>query len=98
MNKGKLKIDATVADQEIKYPTDLTLLNEGRENLERTIDLLYISGRDGVQPQTYRRKVRKEFYSQVNNHAKRTWLCDNPLKKAKIFLFGFVPFLIVPTI
>ena len=26
-NKGTLKVDATVADQEIKYPTDLNLLN-----------------------------------------------------------------------
>lgn len=60
-NKGTLKIDATVADQEIKYPTDLNLLNEGRENLERIIDLLYIPERDGVKPRTYRRKARKEF-------------------------------------
>jgi len=60
-NKGTLKIDATVADQEIKYPTDLNLLSEGRENLERIIDLLYIPERDGVKPRTYRRKARKEF-------------------------------------
>jgi hypothetical protein len=60
-NKGTLKIDATVADQEIKYPTDLNLLNESRENLERIINLLYISSRDGVRPRTYRRKARKEF-------------------------------------
>ena len=29
--KGKLKLDATVADQMIKYPTDLDLLNDSRE-------------------------------------------------------------------
>lgn len=60
-NKGTLKVDATVADQEVKYPTDLNLLNEGRENLERIIDLLYLPDRDGKRPRTYRRNARKEF-------------------------------------
>ena len=60
-NKGTLKIDATVADQEIKYPTDLGLLNEGRENLERIIDLLHYSKVDGPKPRTYRRNARKEY-------------------------------------
>lgn len=69
-NKGTLKIDATVADQEIKYPTDLNLLNEGRENLERIIDLLYISGQDGVKPRTYRRKARKEFLLTIKKRRK----------------------------
>ncbi|MCD6090585.1 MAG: transposase, partial [Bacteroidales bacterium] len=40
-NRGTLKADATIADQEIKYPTDINLLSVGRENLERMIDLLY---------------------------------------------------------
>ncbi len=60
-NKGALKIDATVADQEIKYPTDLNLLSQGRENLERIIDLLYIPELDGTKPRTYRRKARRQF-------------------------------------
>lgn len=60
-NRGTLKMDATVADQEVKYPTDLNLLNEGRKNLERMVDLLYFSGCDGKKPRTYRRKARKEF-------------------------------------
>ena len=60
-NKGTLKVDATVADQEVKYPTDLNLLNQGRENLERIIDLLYFPDRDGKKPRTYRRNARKEF-------------------------------------
>ena len=37
-NKGKLKLDATVTDQMIVYPTDLGLLNRSREELERLID------------------------------------------------------------
>jgi hypothetical protein len=60
-NRGTLKLDATVADQEIKYPTDLNLLNVSRENLERIIDLLYNPKTDKVKPRTYRRKARREY-------------------------------------
>lgn len=62
-NKGILKVDATVADQEITYPTDLKLLNEARENLERIIDFLYNPLVDGNKPRDYRRVARKEFLS-----------------------------------
>lgn len=60
-NRGTLKVDATVADQEIKFPTDVGLLNTSRENLERIIDLLYIAAADGVKPRTYRRVARKKY-------------------------------------
>lgn len=60
-NRGTLKIDATVADQEIKFPNDVSLLNTSRENLERIIDLLYNAGVDGTKPRTYRRVARKKF-------------------------------------
>jgi IS5 family transposase len=61
VNRGTLKVDATVADQEIKFPTDVDLLNTSRENLERIIDLLYLARVDGVKPRTYRRKARKDY-------------------------------------
>lgn len=60
-NRGTLKVDATVADQELKFPTDVDLLNTSRENLERIIDLLYIASTDGVKPRTYRRVARKKY-------------------------------------
>lgn len=60
-NKGDLKVDATVADQEIKYPNDVGLLNISRENLERIIDLLYLPVNDGKKPRTYRRVARKKY-------------------------------------
>jgi hypothetical protein len=34
-NSGTLLLDATVAEQQIEYPTDLKLLNESRQQLER---------------------------------------------------------------
>jgi len=40
-NSGKLILDATVAPQAIRYPTDLNLLNEVREISEQVIDKLY---------------------------------------------------------
>lgn len=60
-NKGTLKVDATVADQEITFPTDIKLLNTSRENLERMIDLLYERELDGEKPRNYRRIARKNF-------------------------------------
>ena len=60
-NKGKLKIDATVADQMIVYPTDHGLLNKAREESERLIDELYKQIELAKKPRTYRRNARKEF-------------------------------------
>jgi len=36
-HKGKLVLDATVAEQAIRFPTDLSLLNEARELTEKII-------------------------------------------------------------
>ena len=60
-NKGTLKVDATVADQEIKFPTDVDLLNTSRENLERMIDKMYDAKKDKTKPRTYRRIARSKF-------------------------------------
>lgn len=59
-NKGRLIVDATVADQEIVYPTDATLLNRARLESERLIDFLYKQS-EKRKPRTYRRKARTEF-------------------------------------
>lgn len=40
-NRGKLLMDATVAPADIKYPTDIDLLNKSREHLEKAIDILW---------------------------------------------------------
>jgi IS5 family transposase len=60
-NSGKLQMDATVCDADIKYPTDLDLLNESRQKAEELIDELCL--KLGVQDKsrTYRRVARKEF-------------------------------------
>jgi len=63
---GKIKIDATVADQYIRYPTDLSLVNEAREKTERIIDELWelVGDRLQVKPRTYRKVAHKRFLSQ----------------------------------
>ncbi len=42
-NRGKLLIDATVAPADIKYPTDVELLNQARKTTELILDILYKS-------------------------------------------------------
>ena len=59
--QGKLILDATVAPQAIRYPTDLSLLNEAREFSEQIIDVLYPKADWKKKPRTYREKARKDY-------------------------------------
>jgi len=54
LRKGKLIIDAAVAEQAIRFPTDLGLLNEAREISENLIDKLYPLSDLKKKPRTYR--------------------------------------------
>lgn len=67
-NKGILKVDATCAPSDIKYPTDLNLLNEAREKLEKVIDTL-CENTEFTKPRTYRKKARKKYISQQQRSA-----------------------------
>ncbi len=69
-HRGKLLLDATVAPADIKYPTDLDLLNEARVHSEGIIDLLWQPGKEKVKPRTYRRKARKSYLSVVKKRKK----------------------------
>lgn len=62
-NAGALVVDATCAPADIRYPTDLGLLNEAREVSEEIIDVLYEQVRDkeATKPRTYRRKARRQY-------------------------------------
>lgn len=69
-HQGKLLMDATVAPQNITYPTDLKLLNEAREKTEEIIDELYDKTlHQGDKPRTYRNKARQAFL--LTNKKKR---------------------------
>lgn len=71
-NKGKLKLDATVADQYITYPNDLGLLNDAREKTETIIDTLFELLRDqiAVKPRTYRKEARRRYLAEAKKRQK----------------------------
>jgi hypothetical protein len=70
-NKGKLITDATVAPQNITYPTDLKLLNAAREKSEELIDKLYTPVLHGqTKVRTYRQIARKDFLNTAKKKAK----------------------------
>lgn len=62
-NKGKLLLDATCTPADIAYPTDVSLLDQARQKLEKIIDRLYapIRERFGIKPRTYRRKAHRAY-------------------------------------
>jgi hypothetical protein len=68
-NDGTLTVDATCAPQNIRYPLDLSLLNEARETLEAMIDELHDPA-DGEKPRTYRRVARKDYLNTTRKKKK----------------------------
>jgi hypothetical protein len=65
-NSGRLIIDATCVPEDIRHPTDVSLLNDAREHTERVIDQLWeLSGKEGRKPRTYREKARKQYLQTI---------------------------------
>lgn len=67
-NKGKLLIDATCAPADIRYPTDIALVNDSREKSEAIIDTLFAPLK-GTQRKirTYRQKARRQYVAFIKN-------------------------------
>jgi hypothetical protein len=81
-NKGKLLLDAACIPQDIRYPTDLSLLNEAREKTERIIDRLHdADGKREPKPRTYRKKARKEYLTVVKQRKKSRKALRRALRK-----------------
>lgn len=70
-NRGRLQMDATVADADIKYPTDLGLLNDSREKSEELIDLLCGRLEISKKPRTYRKVARKKYLNISKKKSKK---------------------------
>jgi hypothetical protein len=68
-NKGSLALDATCVPADIRYPNDVSLLNDCREKLEKMVDELHIKGED-VKPRTRRRKARKQYLNFIKKKRK----------------------------
>jgi transposase, IS5 family len=61
-NQGKLLLDATVTPADIRFPTDMSLLNEAREKTEAVIDKLHAPLRgEEEKVRTHREKARKDY-------------------------------------
>lgn len=71
-NSGTLVLDATAAPADVRYPTDLSLLNECRENVEKLIDSVWGKGE---------RKGHKSSYSR--KQARKKYLCVAKQRKAR---------------
>lgn len=68
-NSGTLLLDASVAEQQIEYPTDLKLLNESRQQLERMIELVCKEG--GLyQPRMYKNNARQQYLTVAKKKKK----------------------------
>jgi len=81
-NEGTLILDATCSPQNIRYPTDLSLLNEAREKLEGMIDTAYAADLcEGAKPRTYRMQARKDYLRFARNRKPNRKLLRKGLRR-----------------
>ena len=81
-SEGTLILDATCAPQNIRYPTDMSLLNEAREKLEEMIDTVHAAGLcGGTKPRTYRKKARWDYLRFARNRKPNRKLLRKSLRK-----------------
>lgn len=66
-NKGVLKVDATVCDQYIPFPTDLNLVSKAREISEGIIDEIWPYSDEERKPRTYRNKARRLYLNTAKS-------------------------------
>lgn len=71
-NQGTLIVDATCAPANIRYPQDISLLNEAREKLE-TMICRFCKSYGLALPRRYARKARKDYlaYAKCRKHTKK---------------------------
>ena len=86
-NEGTLILDATCVPSDIRFPTDISLLHEGRECLEGIIDELHKSGlTNGVKPRTYRQVARREYLRFVRNRKPKKKLIRATIRKQLCYI------------
>jgi len=69
---GDCIVDASCAPQNIRYPQDISLLNEAREKTEAMIDELHEKNKDDCKkPRTYRKEARKEYLKTARKKKKK---------------------------
>ncbi len=67
-NSGTIILDATCTPADVRFPTDISLLNEAREKSEAILDLLWKhSETKDLKPRTYRRVARKSYLNAARS-------------------------------
>ena len=81
-NEGTMILDATCAPQDIRYPTDISLLSEAREKLEEMIDVAHGAGlTEGKKPRTYPNRARRDYLRFARNRKPNHKLLRKSLRK-----------------
>ena len=81
LHKGSMKVDATCSDAEVRFPTDVDLLEDGSRVINRYIDKLCNSF-SLIHPVTFRKKSRMaylEFIKMKKKSKKRLKSCKSLL-------------------
>ncbi len=79
-NQGKLILDATCAPADIKYPTDLGLLNQARENTEKIIDALHNQTKSPSKKKPL--NLSKQSQKRIPSHSKTKKATSKKKKKS----------------
>ncbi len=83
-NEGTLILDATCVPQNIRFPTDASLLNEARENSEEIIDAFHKAGlTEGKKPRPYRKSAKKK-HKRFSKARKKTKKSVRTVKKEQL--------------
>ena len=64
-NKGKLLMDATVAPSDIRYPTDISILNQSREIIEKAVDCVWKHAKHHGHKLPYSKKKARKSYLNI---------------------------------
>ena len=88
-NHGELLLDATCAPADIRYPSDISLLNEARENTERYIDKIWeSSNRHGHKTGYHRNKAHSEYLRIAKQKQPRARKLHTAIGKQLIYVKG----------
>jgi transposase, IS5 family len=82
-----LIIDTTVAEQKIKYPTDLDLLDKVRTFSEGMIDDFYAISGLCTKPRTYRNTARKDYLNAALKRKKSSREVRKAIKKQLGYIY-----------
>jgi hypothetical protein len=81
-NQGTLILDATCTPVDMRFPTDLGLLNDARNKLDEMIDTLHnANGKIERRPRTYQEKARKDYLAVSKRRKPRKNMIRQAIKK-----------------